>query len=150
MLSWEFHKIFRTPILKNTGEWLPFIKTMIKNLGWYLVIKIFTAPVIIRQIKEWFNSGFDKWETERSSHHRCSVTKSVLRNFAKFTEKHMCQGLYFNKFAGWIWYRCFPVNFTKFPRITFLKNTSGRLPLERNKYFSTSQNKHFFKFSCNS
>ena len=26
----------------------------------------------------------------RSSHRRCSVRKGVLRNFAKFTRKHMC------------------------------------------------------------
>ena len=26
--------------------------------------------------------------------------KSVLRNFAKFTEKHLCQSLFFNKVAG--------------------------------------------------
>ena len=26
--------------------------------------------------------------------------KDVLRNFAKFTGKHLCQRLYFNKFAG--------------------------------------------------
>ena len=26
--------------------------------------------------------------------------KSVLRNFAKFTGKHLCQGLFFNKVAG--------------------------------------------------
>ena len=25
--------------------------------------------------------------------------KGVLRNFAKFTEKHLCQGLFFNKVA---------------------------------------------------
>ena len=36
----------------------------------------------------------------RSSHRRCSVRKSVLRNFAKFTGKHLCQGLFFNKVAG--------------------------------------------------
>ena len=28
----------------------------------------------------------------RSSHQRCSVKKSVLKIFAKFTEKHLCQG----------------------------------------------------------
>ena len=27
----------------------------------------------------------------RSSHRRCSITKGVLRNFAKFTGKHLCQ-----------------------------------------------------------
>ena len=35
----------------------------------------------------------------RSSHRRCSVKKSVIRNFAKFTEKHLCQRLFFNKVA---------------------------------------------------
>ena len=36
----------------------------------------------------------------RNSHRRCSVRKGVLRNFAKFTEKHLCQSLFFNKIAG--------------------------------------------------
>ena len=36
----------------------------------------------------------------RSSHRRCSVKKGVLRNFAKFTGKHLCQSLFFNKVAG--------------------------------------------------
>ena len=29
--------------------------------------------------------------TTRNSHQRCSVRKGVLRNFAKFTGKHLCQ-----------------------------------------------------------
>ena len=33
----------------------------------------------------------------RSSHWRCSVRKVVLRNFAKFTGKELCQSLFFNK-----------------------------------------------------
>ena len=33
----------------------------------------------------------------RSSNRRHSVRKGVLRNFAKFTGKHLCQSLYFNK-----------------------------------------------------
>ena len=36
----------------------------------------------------------------RSSHRRCSVRKGVFRNFAKFTGKHLCQSLFFNKVAG--------------------------------------------------
>ena len=35
----------------------------------------------------------------RSSHRRCSVRKGVLRNFTKFTGKHLCQSLFFNKVA---------------------------------------------------
>ena len=33
----------------------------------------------------------------RSSQQRCSMKKGVLRNFAKFTGKHLCQSLYIKK-----------------------------------------------------
>ena len=36
----------------------------------------------------------------RSRHRRCSVRKGVLKNFAKFTGKNLCQSLFFNKVAG--------------------------------------------------
>ena len=36
----------------------------------------------------------------RSSRMSCSLTKGVLRNFAKFLGKHLCQILFFNKVAG--------------------------------------------------
>ena len=51
-----------------------------------------------------------------SSHRRCSVSKCVLRNFAKFTGKHLRQSLFFN--------------FAKFLRTPFLQNASGRLLLK--------------------
>ena len=35
----------------------------------------------------------------RSSYQRCSVEIGVLRNFVKFTGKHLCQRLFFNKVA---------------------------------------------------
>ena len=58
----------------------------------------------------------------------CSVKKGVLENFAKFTGKHLCQSLFFNKVASLrpatflkkrLWYKCFPVNFAKFLRKSF-------------------------------
>ena len=61
----------------------------------------------------------------RSSRRRCSLKKGVLRNFAKFTGKHLCQRLFFNREKKRLWHRCFPVNFVKFLRTTFLQNTSG-------------------------
>ena len=76
----------------------------------------------------------------RSSHPRCSVRKGVLRNFVKFTRKHLCHSIFFNKVPGLrpatllknrLWHRCFPVNFAKFLRTPFLQNTSGRLLLEK-------------------
>ena len=73
----------------------------------------------------------------RSSHQSRSEGKSVLRNFAKFTEKHLCLSLYFNKVAGQACNfikietlaQVFPVNFAKFLRTPFSQNTSGRLLL---------------------
>ena len=39
--------------------------------------------------------------TFRSSRPEVFCKKDVLRNFAKFTGKYLCQGLFFNKFAYW-------------------------------------------------
>ena len=75
--------------------------------------------------------------------------KGILRNSAKFTGKHLCQRLFFNK-VGEIWYSiffhrtllvachrpttllnnifrhsCFSVNFEKFDSSPFSQNTSG-------------------------
>ena len=56
--------------------------------------------------------------------------KGVLRNFAKFTGKHLCQRLFFNKVAGLspvtllrkrLWHRCFPVNLWHFKDLVFYK-----------------------------
>ena len=43
--------------------------------------------------------------------------KGVLKSFTKFTVKHLCQGFFFNKVAGFrLWHRRFPVKFVKFWR----------------------------------
>ena len=61
----------------------------------------------------------------RSSLPEVFYKKVVLRNFAKFTGKNLCQSLSFNKVAGLrsatllkkrLWHRCFHVNLTKFLR----------------------------------
>ena len=53
----------------------------------------------------------------------------VLKNFTKFTRKHVFQSLFFNKVADLrratllkkkLWHRCFPVNFVKFLRRSIL------------------------------
>ena len=64
------------------------------------------------------------------------MKKSVLRNFIKFTGKHLCQNFFFNKVAGLrpaallktrLWHRCLSGNFAKFLRKAFLKHASGQL-----------------------
>ena len=55
--------------------------------------------------------------------------KGVLRDFSKFTGKHLCRSLFFNKVAGLrpatllkkkLLHRCFPANVGKFLRTSFL------------------------------
>ena len=74
----------------------------------------------------------------RSSQQKCYVKKGALINFTKFTGKHLCQSLYFNKVAGLrtttllkkkLWRRYFHVDFVKFLRTPYSQNTSGRLLL---------------------
>ena len=69
---------------------------------------------------------------------RCSVKKGALKSFAKFTEKLLCQSLFFNKVASLnpatllkrkLWHRYFPVSFAKFQRTPFLTEHLRWLPL---------------------
>ena len=53
----------------------------------------------------------------RSSHWRCSIKRSVLRNFATLLKERL-------------WHRCFPVNFEKLSRSPFSQNTSGQLHIK--------------------
>ena len=67
--------------------------------------------------------------TFRSSHRRCSAKKGILKNFTKFTGKHLCWSLFLIKFHPWkfikkrLQHRCFPVKFAKIlSAIFFYKN----------------------------
>ena len=60
--------------------------------GTTLVKKYDVAPNTQRYGSECWNS--------RSNHRRCSVKTGVLRNFAKFTGKHLFQSPFFNKVAA--------------------------------------------------
>ena len=59
--------------------------------------------------------------------------KDVLRNFAKFTGNTCARASFLIKLQTWpatllkkrLWHRCFPVDFAKFLRTSFLQNTSG-------------------------
>ena len=72
-----------------------------------------------------------------SSHQGCSKKNGILRNFANFTGKHLCQALFFNKVAGLrpatlfknrLWHKCFPVNF------------SAHSSSQKENFFITSKN----------
>ena len=88
------------------------------------------------------NTFFTEHFRDRSSYRRCSVKKGVLRNFAKFTGKHLCQRLFLIRpghatlLKKSFWHRCFPVDCEKFLRTPFSQNTSGRLLLYQYDYAS--------------
>ena len=55
----------------------------------------------------WLDRKYCRWNCAvvtpthyRSSHWRCSMKKSALWNFGKFTGKHQCQRLFFNNVVG--------------------------------------------------
>ena len=58
-----------------------------------------------------------------------ALQKSVLKNFAKFTRKHLCRCLLIEKETPTQVLFCFSVNLAKFLRTTCLQISSGRLPL---------------------
>ena len=50
---------------------------------------------------------------------RCSVKRGVLRNFGKFTGKHLCQNLFLDKVAGQWHSQVFSCQFSKISNNTF-------------------------------
>ena len=71
------------------------IKQILK-IEWYLLQCIIILNVLMHlifQIFLWINQL-------KISRHRCSIKKVVLKNFAKFTRKHLYQSLFCNKVAG--------------------------------------------------
>ena len=76
-------------------------------------------------------------------------TKDVLRNFAQFTGKYLCQSLFFKQICSLrvatllkeiLWHRCFPLNCAKFLRTTFFIEHVRWLLLKRQQ-----QNSFYFK-----
>ena len=61
-----------------------------------------------------------------SSYQRCSIKKRVLKNITKFTGKHLCQSLLFDKQTLAQVFFC---EFCQISRAPFLQNSSGRLLL---------------------
>ena len=75
-INWRFSDIFRG-YQKRSVAW---------NMRW------------VKYEIRWLQSHNLKIDPSNGVEVLCE--KSVLRNFAKFTEEHMCQSLFFNKVAG--------------------------------------------------
>ena len=92
----------------------------------------FLKEIVLAHIHSLFGRPYH--DVFRSSRPEVFCKKGALRNFARFTGKHLRQSLFFNKIEDLnpatsskksLWHRCFPVNFAKFLRTSFLQNTSA-------------------------
>ena len=83
------------------------------NCGWNLKFNIFFPDL---EYSERFHQNMKYFATKAVTQ-MCSV-KTVLRNFWKFTGKHLCPNHFFNKVAR---HRCFTVNFAIFLGTTCYK-----------------------------
>ena len=72
----------------------------------------------------------DHLHVYRRIYQGCSMKKLILKNFAKFTGKHLFQGLFSYRMEGLrsvtllkkrLCHSCFPANFAKFLRTRFFK-----------------------------
>ena len=85
--QWKWDKLYQHKNGKLSWEFPDQLLFMLSLLNFFSLKK----PVAKKS--NCFNA-------DTSSHQRCSLWKAVLRNFAKFTGKLMCQSLFFNKVAG--------------------------------------------------
>ena len=96
-------------------------------------------------------ASLKRWKRCKYTHYKCSrpevfCKKRCSWNFTKFTEKHLCQSLFFNKVARlrpatllnkMIWHRCLPVNSVTASAITF--NLLFREHLGQEKCFGPTE-----------
>ena len=113
-------KFLKTPFLKK-HLWWPLLTFILEK---YLNTEDISCDILI----SYCCFSYIILLTGRSSRPEVLCRKGVLRNFAKFTGKHLCQNLFFNKIAGLrhanllkkrLWHRCFPENFVKILRKPF-------------------------------
>ena len=117
--------------------WLCFILACCCCLmNWGVIIQshinaVISNPNIIALIFLIFSSKY-YWHIIailRSSRLAVLCKNSVLKHFAKFIGKQLCQSLFSYKISGQVERRlrclCFPIKFAKFSITSFLKSTSG-------------------------
>lgn len=129
-------------------RWIPFLSNFAHvTAHWVLkMYKYFQSPSVIKTLNVCFNrvNHFDKYEALLQciygiSRRKCSIEKDVLKNFSKFIWKHLCRRFFFNEvnlglrpatLLKWrLRYWIFFVNFAKFVKTSFFKNTSWWLLL---------------------
>ena len=90
-------------ILTSSNGYLSFLYKMLEKHLWnsfllYLVVEIWNKLLYKRGFLKNFSKFSDKHKEQSSGGVQ---PKDVLKNLVKFTGKHLCRILLFNKVAGW-------------------------------------------------
>ena len=114
---------------ENLNHRIIKIKINFKNYSsTYKMINICSIFVMCHKIQKPMNMDASiltsalNFKSFRSSRPGVFCKRGILKNFAKFTGKRLCQRLKKKKSH---WHRCFPLIFAKFLRTQFFQNTSG-------------------------
>ena len=103
-----------------TLKWDQTFRNGVKTIFYKQLIKFPFIPSTVKQAS-----------IDRSSHPEVFCKEGVLRNYAKFIGKYLCQSLFFNKVAGLrlaillkkrLWHRCLPLNFCKVSKNTLIEH----------------------------
>ena len=95
--GWELEKSFPRGVPRNTYQ---CCNRELLYSGKNLLQRALNKDFYLRFFRHLSKPLFYGKPICRSSHQRYSVKKGVLRNFAKFTGKHLCQSLFYNNVAG--------------------------------------------------
>ena len=98
-------------IIEDAISW-NIVNTISNHLSQFLILPHYSitpnsTPEVFKETLEisvW-TTKFQTSKKYRSSHQRCSVKKGVLRNFAKFTGKNLCQSLFLKNAARLAYWR---------------------------------------------
>ena len=124
--------------------------------------KLFWVVSLSSELFPWFyDSCFSLRKLSRilfrSSHRKCSIKEGVVKNFAKFKRNTCARVSFLIKLQAWglrpatllkvrLWHKCFPVNFDKFLRRSFLRENLQWLLLNVAKYLLSNG---YFRFTSN-
>ena len=140
VFSWEFSEILKNNVFtehlrrSTSGHFYSLNNLLFFAIQWTNRKQVFyiCEHCFIMAFKRDEYHELCIWTTAEVVAHRCSVKKVLLEISKKFTEKQMCQSLFFNKVAGLgpatlfkkrPRHSCFPVNFCEVSKSTFSYRT---------------------------
>ena len=157
-MSWIFSSKCIETFYYNVLWWISNSRIVLLKLSHVVISTIkfkimgvwFTYCILMFPFFQFFHvaNAARYWKASIEAATECFIKNGLLKNFAKFTGKNLCRSLLkgcrpqtckFIKKSPRLC--CFLVNFAKFLRKRFLRDTSRRLLLQQNKW------EHWYKLT---